>query len=330
MPLVFVSNADSGELSLLRMAASGELGPPSPLELGGNLMPMALHPGGQTLYVARRSAPLAVISVAVDRASGALRTLGEAALPASMAALATDRSGRWLMAASYPEHLVSLSPIAPDGCAGEVCQVLATPPNAHTIVPSPCNRYALVTSLGGGVVLVLALDAQAGRLQAAGQWQSRPGAGPRHLRFDAQGRFVYVLNELDASLDVLAWDAQRGRLSHVQTLDTLPPGWVGQPWAADLHLSPDGRHLYSSERNSSTVAQFAVDRASGRLSLVAHAAVEAQPRGFAISPDGRQLLVAGQRSHHLGRLLIDPATGALSPAQRVAVGQGPNWVEILP
>jgi 6-phosphogluconolactonase len=141
---------------------------------------------------------------------------------------------------------------------------------------------------------------------------------------------VYLLNELDASLDVLSWNPAQGRLSHLQTVSSLPPGFTGQPWAADLHLTPDGRQLYSSERSSSTLAHFAVDPITGLLSVQGHTKVEAQPRGFAIDPAGRQLLVVGELSHHLSRLSIDPDSGQLKFEQRIQVGQGPNWVEILP
>ena len=109
-------------------------------------------------------------------------------------------------------------------------------------------------------------------------------------------RFVYLLNELDAAIDVLAFDGARGTLAPLQTIGSLPPGFSGAPWAADLHLTPDGRFLYSSERRSDTLAAFRVDPADGRLTLVGHFPTEAQPRGFGITPDGRFLVAAGQRS----------------------------------
>lgn len=329
MAYVYVSNADSGDISVLHMDGGGTLTPQGRVGVGGNLMPMALHPSRRMLYVARRSDPMAAVCLAIDPATGDLRRQGEAPLPASMAYLSTDAAGRFLLAASYPAHQLTVSPIAGDGTVGAVTQVMPTGPNAHAVVFAPTGRHVLATSLGGDAVLVFHFDAEAGRLRPAGHWQARPGAGPRHLRFDPQGRFVYLLNELDASLDVLAWHPAQARLDPVQTVGTLMPGFAGKPWAADLHLTPDGRHLYTSERTSSTLAHFVVDAGSGRLAAAGHTPVEAQPRGFAIDPSGRQLLVAGQLSHHLGRLTIDPDSGRLRLAQRIPVGQGPNWVEIL-
>lgn len=330
MPHVHVSNADSGDITALHMAANGALTLHSRLELGGRLMPMARHPSRPLLVVARRSAPMAAISLAVNPATGELQCLGEAPLPASMAYLSVDLTGRWLLAASYPDHQLTVSPLHEDGRVGAVTQVLPTGPHAHAIMLAPSGRHVLATALGADLLMVLDWDASTGQLRPAQHWQARPGAGPRHFRFDPLGRCVYLLNELDGSLDVLSWNPAQGRLSHLQTVSTLPPGFTGQPWAADLHLTPDGRQLYSSERRSSTLAHFAVDPVTGLLCAQGHTPVEAQPRGFAIDPAGRQLLVVGELSHHLSRLSIHPVSGELTFEQRIPVGQGPNWVEILP
>lgn len=328
MTRVYVSNADSGDVTVLQMDGQGLLSLQSQVRVGGNLMPMAISPDHTRLYVARRSDPLALVTLAIDPATRDLSLMHEASLPASMAYVSTDHTGRYVLAASYQGAQLTVSPVGPDG-VGVVQQVVTTGPHAHAILPSPCNRYVLATSLGGGELMVLAWSAETGRLSPLTSWPVRSGAGPRHFRFDSAGRFVYLLNELDATVDVLAWYASSGSLEHVQTVNILPPDFAGKPWAADLHLTPCGHYLYASERTSSTLAHLAVDAATGRLSLLAHTAVETQPRGFAIDPSGRYLLVVGQLSHHLSCLAIDTDTGQLRLQQRIPVGQGPNWVEVL-
>ena len=330
MAYVYVSNADSGDISVLHMAADGALQLQNTVPVGGNLMPMAISPSQHMLYAARRSDPMAVVSLAIDPQSHDLHRVGESFLPASMAYVGTDMTGRFLLAASYPGHQLTISPVKPNGTVGTVQQVVPTGPNAHAIMASPCNRYVLATSLGSGELMVYAFHAETGRLSPASTWHARTGAGPRHFRFDPAGRFVYLLNELDGTVDVLAWDAQQGRLSSVQgSCDILPPGFTGKPWASDLHITPDGRYLYTSERTSSTLAHFAVDAVTGHISPRGHTAVEAQPRGFAIDATGQHVLVVGQLSHHLSRYEINRETGQLTLRQRLLVGQGPNWVEIL-
>jgi 6-phosphogluconolactonase len=331
MIAVYVSNADSRDISVLWLdAASGELKPIQTLPVGGEVMPMAVSPDRRHLHAALRSLPYTAASFRIDEATGALREAGRGPLPDSMASVATDRSGRWLLAASYGGHKISVSPIDEQGVAGAATQVLATGPNAHAVVMAPDNRHLFVPCLGSHDILRFAFDAGSGRLSPAGKVAMRAGAGPRHMVFHPNGRFAVLLNELDARVDVLAFDAEQGTLSLRHTSDSLPPGFAGKPWAADLHLTPDGRYLYTCERTSSTLACFRVDGDTGALSPQAHTPTEMQPRGFAIDPEGRFLVAVGQRSHAGTLYAIDGASGALTPLSKCPLGQNPNWVEIVP
>lgn len=330
---VYVSHAESGDIHVLQLNdASGALTIMQRVEVGGTVMPLALAPDRRVLYAARRSEPLAVLSFAIDAKSGALSPLGEAPLPHSMASIATDRSGRWLLSASYGGNLVAVSPIGADGVAQAATQVVPTGPNAHAIVSDASNRFVFATNLGAGVVLQLRFDAATGRL-TPNQPPSiavRAGAGPRHLAWHPAGRWLCLLNELDASLDVFAFDADSGTLAHRQTVSSVPPGFDGRPWAADLHFTPEGRFLFSSDRRSNTIAAFALDASSGQLSLIGHTPVPAEPRGFNITADARWLIVAGQAAQRVALFRIDPGTGALGAAGEHAVGRGPNWIETVP
>jgi 6-phosphogluconolactonase len=330
---VYVSNADSGDISVLSLNESrGTLQTLQTLRLGGTVMPLALSPDGCRLFAARRSEPLAVVTMDVGAASGRLSILGEGPLPASMAYIATDGSGRWLLGASYGEHVVAVSRIGDDGTVGPAHQVLRTGDHAHAIRCDGSNRFAFSTALGAGVVHQWCFDAQAGRLHAnpAGpQLAVHAGAGPRHLELHPNGRHAYLLNELDATLDVLSLDAERGTLAPLHTLATLPDGFVGKPWAADVHLRPDARFLYTSERTSSTIAGFAVEDDGAGLRPIGHWEAPAQPRGFHVTASGRWMLVAGQRANGVALFAIDQAAGRLVRQAEHAVGANPNWVETL-
>lgn len=329
--LAIVSCADSGELHVLRLSADGQPQTVQVLAPGGQLMPMALSPDQRHLHVARRSDPLAVITLALDAAAGRLHTVGEAALPASMASLNTDRSGRWLFSASYGADMVAVQGLDANGLAGAATTTYPTGRHAHCVLADPTNRFVLATSLGGGQLHRYGFDALTGRLQAMDEpvFAMPAGTGPRHLCFNPRGDRVYVLGELDACVHVLSFNPSSGALALLQTLPTLPGG-VASAWGADLHLSPDGRWLYSSERNSHTLAGHAVDAHTGLLTPIGHWATEETPRGFAITADGRHLLAAGQTSHHISVHAIDPHSGALAVRARHAVGQNPNWVVALP
>ncbi|WP_437679187.1 lactonase family protein [Sorangium sp. So ce131] len=328
----YVASAESREISVLRLhTADGSLAPVQTVVVEGQAGPLAVSPDRRFLYIALRSEPYAVQSFALDAASGQLQPLSTAPLPDSMAHLVTDRSGRHLFGASYGGHKTSVSPIGSDGTVGEPAAVLPTGRHAHATLVDPSNRYVFVTTLGTDEVVQWRFDAATGRLTPNDPptLPLRPQAGPRHLVFAPDGRFVYLLNELDASVEALALDAERGTLSAVQSLSTLPEGFSGKPWAADLHLTPDGRFLYTSERTSSTLAGFRVDAQTGRLSLVSHAPTEQQPRGFQIDPSGRWLVAAGQLSHAVRVHAIDGASGRLTPVRSYPVGRSPHWVEVL-
>jgi 6-phosphogluconolactonase len=329
---VYVSNADSKDISVLSLdASSGELTPVQTVPVGGQVMPLAVSPDRKYLYASLRSQPFTAASLRIDAASGRLSLIGTSPLPDSMASIATDRSGRHLFGASYGGHKMSVSPIGSDGVAKEAAHVLPTGQNAHAVLTDPANRNVLVTTLGSDAVMQWRFDPASGQLTAntPPTFNGRPKAGPRHLVFHPNGRYVYLLNELDASVDVLGYDADRGTLTAVQTHSTLPPGFSGKAWAADIHITPDGRFLYTSERTSSTLAAFAIDAASGQLKPIGHVPTEKQPRGFNIDPSGRYVVAAGQLSHALTVYAIDRDSGALKPLRSYPVGQNPNWVEII-
>jgi len=330
--VVYVSNADSREISVLSLdAAKNDVFLVQTVPVSGQVMPLAVSPDRKHLYAALRSQPYSVASFSIDAASGRLTPIGVNPLPDSMAYIATDRTGRHLFAASYGGHKMSVGPIGADGVALAATQVLPTGQNAHAVLVDTSNRNVFVSNLGSDAVMQMRFDATSGQLapNEAPTLAARTKAGPRHLVFHPNGRVVFLLNELDAGVDVLNFDAAKGTLTRVQTLSSLPPGFNGKPWAADLHVTPDGRFLYTSERTTSTIATFAIDPASGQLKLVGHTPTEAQPRGFNIDPSGRFLVAVGQVSHAMTLYAIDPATGALKPLRNYSLGKNPNWVEIV-
>jgi 6-phosphogluconolactonase len=330
--VAYVANADSKDISVLKLDRDkGTVEVTQTLQVGGTVMPMAISPDKRFLYAALRSEPYSVATFSIDPQNGALARIGTAPLPDSMANIMTDRTGRWLFAASYGGNKISVSPIAADGVAGAAVSVLPTGKNAHAAVVDAANRNLFVTNLGSDQVLQFKFDAGSGKLtpNEPPAVTTRAGAGPRHLVLHPNGKHAYLLNELDASLDVLAYDTDRGTLRPVRTVSTLPGGFTGKPWAADIHVTPDGRYLYTSERNSHTLAMWAVDPATGDVKLIGHQPTEKQPRGFQIDSTGTWLLAVGQVSHGLTAYRIDPATGKLTPQAQLAMGKNPNWVEIL-
>lgn len=326
---IYVSNADSGDITVLSRQADGQLLVAAQPQPGGALMSMALSTQGDRLVVVRRSEPQALLTLAAGPEAG-LTVLGEGTLPVSMAYVSLSPEGRHALTASYHFNRLCVSAVDAHGVVGAVIQTLPTGPKAHSVIFSPDGRFALAACLGADEVLTLAWhpDHATQPLQLAQTWRQRSGAGPRHLRFHPHLPVLYLLNELDANLDVLAFDTQTGALNPLQTVSALADGVQGEPWAADLQITPDGAYLVSSERRGSTLALWRVDPTTGHLTLCAHTPTEAVPRGIALCAGGDEVLAVGQTSHHLSRYRLDRAAGRLERLQRLPMGQNPNWITV--
>lgn len=326
--LVYVAHADDGSVHALQLHPQGRLTRLQRVELGGMVMPMATAADRRVLYVARRSAPLAVVALSIDPHSGLLNLLGETPLPASMAYLTVDRSGRWLLAASYPGHLVSVHAIGDDRLPRPAHQVVAAVPHAHCVRLSADNTAAFVASLGADEIRQYRFDGARGRLEP----QARPavalpaGSGPRHIEFHPSLPVAYLLDELDGQLHV--FDIAGHALWHRQRVAACAQDAPLPIWCADVRATPDGRFVYASERTGSTLAGLRVDGATGELSPIGHWPTQRQPRAIAIAPDGRFLLSAGQLSHSVGVHAIGD-DGSLTAVNELAVGRQPSWLEVI-
>ncbi len=337
--VVYVSNAGSKEIHVFAMdRSSGALDPvervavPGTAEPSPTSIPMAISPNRRFLYAALRSAPFPVSSFAIDPASGRLAHLGTAALADSMAYIVTDRAGRFLLGASYPGNKLAINPI--DG-AGRVVekptQIIPNRPKAHCVILDASNRFAYCTNLGADVIMQLRFDAQTGTVASndPATVSTKADAGPRHLAFHPSDRFLYLLNETDATIGTYAADPVAGTLTELQTLPTLPRDFAGKPSAADLHVTPDGHFVYASERCTSALIGFRIDPERGTLSKIGRWPTETTPRAFAIDPRGRFLFAAGLASNALTVYAIDPQSGALAPLHQHRLGKMPSWIEIV-
>src|SRR2546430_3332953 len=351
---VYVSNAEDGDIGMYTLQPDGSLQPGPHFAAEKLVMPMTVSPDKRFLIAGVRSKPFSAYTYGIDRRNGSLKLVGTGPLAESFPYISLDRTGRFLLGASYAGHLVSVNPVGADGRVGEPLQVIPTARNAHAIRADNTNRFVFVPHLGTDQVFQFLFDEKTGRLTANTPpvLQLKSGTGPRHLIVSPDNRFVYLLNELTGMVTTLSLDPNAGTLKELDSVSALPPdtklvpgaprGAVGTPganlgprntdndiWASDLHLTPNGRFLYAAERTSSTLGAFRVDTASGKLTYLGSTPTEKQPRGFNIDPTGRFVVVSGEQSDAISSYAIDAETGALKPIGRYPTGKGANWVEIV-
>jgi 6-phosphogluconolactonase len=341
---VYVSNAEDGDIGMYALQSDGSLRPGPRFKAEKVVMPMSVSLDKRFLVAAVRSKPYSAYTYSIDRGTGALKLVGTGPLAESYPYISLDRTGRYLLGASYGAHLVSVNPVGVDGRVGDPIQTIPTARNAHAIRTDNTNRFVFVPHLGTDQVFQFLFDSKSGRLTANTPpvLQLKQGSGPRHLIVSADNRFVYLLNELTATVTTLALDAKSGLLSEVATVSALSPDAKLQPgaprptpgrdvsndiWASDLHLTPNGRFLYAAERTSSTINALRVD--DGKLTYVGSTPTEKQPRGFRIDPTGRYMVVSGEQSGTLSSYAIDGSSGALKLVGKYPTGKGSNWVEIV-
>ena len=327
--LLYVGTYTEGTKSegvyLVRMdRRSGELRRIGAANAGANPSFLAIHPNRRVLYAVNETDKGGVSAFAVQTGIDGLTRLNEQ--PSEGAApcyVSVDRSGRAALVANYNGGNVALLPIEATGALAPAHVVQHTgkgpnaerqeAPHAHCIIPDPSNRFALAADLGADRVFVYSLDLDGKSLRRIGEAVMRPGAGPRHLAFHPSLPLVFVANELDSTVATLRFDKESGALSLQGALSTLPAGWTGTNYPADIHVAANGRTLYVSNRGHNSIAVFSVAPSTGALTLEQVISTEGDwPRNFSLDPSGRWLLVANQRSDSVVVFARDPKSGKLT------------------
>ena len=313
---------------------TGELRRVSVVNAGENPSFLAIHPHGHTLYAVNETTEWdgkptgGVTAMHIAPTTGELTKLDQQSSEGGAPCyISPDRAGRAVLVANYVGGNIAVLPVV-DGSIQKASQVVQHAgkgpnaerqdgPHAHCIVADPSNRFVLAADLGVDRVLVYRLS-EDGRslLHVAGaDAMLRPGAGPRHLAFHPTLPLVYVANELDSTVSTFRFDALRGTLTAVESRATLPGGWSGTNYPADIHIEPSGRHLYLSNRGHNSIAVYAIADRTGSLTPLQHISTEGDwPRNFSLDPSGNWLLVANQRSGSVVVLRRDQTSGRLTPA----------------
>ncbi len=286
-----------------------------------------------------------VSAFAVDPATGKLKLLNQqSSMGTGPCHLILDRAGRHVFVANYGSGSIAVLPVAADGRLGEATDVVQhegksvnpqrqAGPHAHCVTLDPANRFLFVCDLGLDKVMIYKFDAETGKLapNEPAFAAVAPGAGPRHMVFRPDGRFAYVVNELNSTVTAFAYDANAGAMKELQTVSTLPESFDGPNTCAEIGIHPSGKYVYASNRGRDSVVLFAVDREKGSLSYVEEQSTGGMtPRHFGIQPSGAHMAIANQNSDTLLLCRIDEANGRLKPSEVFAEAPTPSCIQFLP
>ena len=319
---IYVYNFDPGTGKLTSLGVAAESQDPSFL---------TVHPGGKYLYAVNEIDNF-TSAFSIDAKTGKLTLLNQvASRGAGPCHISLDKSGKFALVANYDGGSVASFSVHDDGTLGGAADFVQhhgssvnkerqEGPHAHWIGTSPDNRFALAADLGLDEVLLYRFNSAKGTLSPHDPPYAKvnPGAGPRHIAFHPNGKFAYVLAEMEDSVTAFAYKASNGSFSPLQTVSALSAmrkDYKGPKEAAEIAVHPNGRFLYASNRGGiDTISAFSIDPAKGTLHLKdEYPTMGKTPRNFAIDPTGKFLLAANQESNNIVVFRVDSATGALSP-----------------
>jgi len=297
------------------------------------------------LFAVNETGTGAVSAFSIDRGTGKLTLLNQRpSMGAGPCHLVLDKKGRWLLVANYGGGSVAVLPVGPDGRLGEATSFIQHTgqsidpkrqrgPHAHCVALDPANRFAFVCDLGLDKVMTYRFDAEHGKLTPGEPAFTtiKAGAGPRHMVFRPDGRFAYVLNELNSTLNAFSYDAKAGVLTELQTISTLPGYYDGPNSGAEVGIHPSGKHLYASNRGNNTVVLFGIDTQKGTLTYIEEQGTGGKtPRHFGIEPSAKHMAIGNQDSDTILACRIDAGNGRLKPSGVFAACPSPVCLKFLP
>jgi len=274
----------------------------------------------------------------IDRQNGALSHLNsQSTHGACPCHVNVDQAEQYAMVSNYMGGNIAILPLKKDGSLRPASDVVqhrgcsnVNPerqegPHAHSVTMSPDNKFVIAADLGQDMLRTYKLDIEEGKLLSVEENRvlTTPGAGPRHMDFHPDGRYVFLVNELENSIISYKYHKETGALKMLSTVSTLPDEFQGESIAADIHVHPNGKFLYASNRGHDSLVIFSIDENTGELKVLGFQSTRGEhPRNFCIDPGGSFLLAANKDSNNIVTFEIDKATGFLWPkGQAVHVPQ---------
>jgi 6-phosphogluconolactonase len=306
---------------------------------------LTVDPSKRFLYATSEAKPFGeVYAFEIDPATGGLTFLNsQSSHGGDPCHLMADATSSLLIVVNHEDGVVAEYPIHPDGSLGPASDIARhvgssidpvnqKGPHAHSVNIDRTNRFALVCDKGIDKVMVYRLDREPGKLvpNDPPSVTERPGSAPRHLAFHPSGRFAWAINEIASTMTGFSFDAETGTLVEIETMPTLPADFTDRNSTADVRVHPNGRFLYGSNRGHDSIASYAIDQETGKLTFLAHTSTQGKvPRNFNIDPTGTLLLAANQNTDTVVAFAIDATSGKLTPTGAVSAVPTPVCIHFV-
>lgn len=325
---VYVSKSPEQQVQILQLdRLAKKLKPVETLSVAGSPGSLCVAPDKKSMYVSLRSVTR-IGSYRIDPTTGILKPFNEVAMPmgANATFVGIDRSGKWLLSASYSGGKVVVHKLSDDGSiASPAIQILTTAKTAHCTAVGRENTMVYVPHVTPNSIYQFRFDDKTGLLteiaQAAGGAEK---SGPRHLAFHPTLNYAYSSDETGSSVTAYHVDPKLG-LKPLQTLSTLPVDFTRENSTAEVKVHPNGKFVWVSNRGHDSLAGFSIDN-QGKLAAIGQTPTEKTPRSFDISPDGRFVFGAGEGSGKLALYECVPETGQLTRLETYDIGKSLSWV----
>lgn len=278
-----------------------------------------------------------VTTLRFDAKTGKTEKLNEIAVPNGgpcYISLTADEG--FLLVANYGGGSVAVVRLDANGIPAEVSDTIiykgeeGTRSRGHMIAPGPGGKKIYVTDLGLDRVAIYDLDPVSGKLNLINNGYAKlaKGSGPRHFAFGKDGSKMYVINELNSTMTVFNV-AKTGELNEIQTLSTLPEGFTGKNYCADIHVAKDGKYVYGSNRGHNSIVTFKIGT-DGKLTLAGHTSCGGEwPRNFVIDPTGKYLISGNQNSGNISLFTINKKTGLPVPPAKDFKIESPSCLKFI-
>lgn len=310
---------------------------------------LAISENGDYLYAVSETGgdkPGHITAYSFDKSIGKLKLLNtRPSLGDHPCYITVSENRKWVIAGNYSGGNIVAYKVNEDGSLSDQHQLInhegksinserQEAPHVHATVITPDGDYLLAPDLGTDKIMVYRFKENARRNPLSKAKvpyvDIHPGSGPRHLAFHPNRKWVYLMEEMTG--EVSGYRYKNGKLQPFDNIDGHPAEYKGSRGSADIHISPDGKNLYTSNRyEANNIGIFMIDPRNGKLKNTGFQdVIGKKPRNFVIEPSGKYVLVANQDTNDIRFFRRDSGSGSLTPTETVITVGSPVCLKLFP